>query len=717
MNAELHDIAHLIRDGHLVSAFGAIRAKITSADTELTYRLDTLYETYRHSLLYYISGAEDPERDKIVTQLRIDLLGVALELEYRQRMRRGDHLRQYIRSLSPLSILEVLAMIDLKGNGVIDPRLAEGLLEAVWTSRSLSEEETEALLRIEDEYLQSIVLSGVLFALDYYPSISHIRYLMRSALSFEAPALRARSVVGLVFASSYSWMPIWEDQLRGELDMIIELDTSLKNWFLATIRAFYQTQSTPVISRIVAEGMKRLTQGLFSGLSERFRKSLEQGQIPNIEGEAMSLDLSMPNPSDAPEVLRIVQEGFDVSYEGVKRIYQSMVYQRSMLHYLVPVSRRDPTFSEVSDISAQEIRVLSMQCDSDAYLLWPMMQRADSGMPIDLRTLQRQLQMHSEGAELPERKYMDYVHSYLRGLYRLVNHAPGRLEVANFFDFDPLDLQTRAMVVEEGAEDMPSAVAATDVLPLLGRYVEGNERLWLDLEHIFAYQDLSGHRELCLRILVKLSPGRADYYDQLALILMAKEDWSEALTQLTIADLIAGSNIERQVHIARCHRMLGHIDRSVSILLDLSTSLVHSEDRSNYASCLVDLALAYTDAERWDDALRVWDEYEVAFGALPVKLGVDKAKMLFMLQRYDEAWAIIEICLADPSASLYTLIIAGHICLGLGHMEHAVELYRRAYKEDQGMFEANWDYEVECIRSIPNIQPGIAQAIMEYLNF
>lgn len=716
MNTELHDIANLIRDGHLVSAFGAIRSKITPADTELTYRLDALYETYRHSLLYYISGAEDPERDKIVTQLLRDLLGVALELEYRQRMRRGDHLRQYIRSLSPLSILEVLDMIDLKGGGVIDPRLAEGLLEAVWTSRLLREEETDALLGVEDEYLQSIILSGVLFALDYYPDVSHIRYLMRSTLRFEAPALRARAVVALVLASSYSWMPVWQEQLRGELDMILEMDTSLKGWMLAAIRAFYQTQSTPAISAIVAEGMKRLTQGLFSGLSEHFRKSLEQGQMPSLEGESMNFDLSMPNPSDAPEVLRIVQEGFDVSYEGVKRIYQSMGYQRSMLHYLVPVSHRDPSFAEVADISAQEIRVLSMQCDSDAYLLWPMMQRADSGMPIDLRTLQQQIQMHSEGAELLERKPIDYIHSYLRGLYRLINHAPGRLEIANFFDFDPLDVQMRAISIEEKGEDMLSAVAATDVLPLLGHYIEDSERLWLDLERIFAYQGLMGHRELCLRILIKLSPSRADYYDQLALILMGKEDWSEALTQWTIADLVAGSNAERQIHIARCHRMLGHTDRAVSILLDLSISLAHSEARGNYASCLVDLAFTYTDAERWADALRVWDEYEVAFGALPVKLAVDKAKMLFRLQRYEEAWAIIEICLADPSAGLYTLIVAGHICLGLGHMEHAMELYRRAYKEDQDTFEAHWDHEGEHIRSIPNIQPDIALAIMEYLN-
>lgn len=709
MNTEFHDIANHIKEGRLVSAFGAIRAKITPADAELTYRLDALYETYRHSLLYYISGAEDPDREKIVTQLLNDLLGIALDLEYRHRMRRGNHLRQYIRSLSPLSILEVLAMIDLNGHDVVDARLSEGLLEAVWTSRSLSEEESEALLRVEDEYLQSIILSGVLFALDYYPSISHVRYLIRSILRFEAPALRARAIVALVLASSYEWMSIWQGQLCGELDMILEMDTTLKDWIQSAIKAFYQSQSTPAISSIIAEGMKKLTQGLFSDLGEHLRQSLERGDLANIE-------ISMPNPSDAPEVLKIVQEGFDVSYEGVKRMYQSMAHHRSMVHYLVPVSRRDPAFAEAMDTSAQEIRVLSMQCDSDAYLLWPMMNRSDGAMPFDMNTLQQQLQMHSDGAELPEPKPIDYIHSYLRGLYRLVQHAPGRLEVANFFDFDPLELRRRVVSLLEGADNLSLSTAPTYVLPLIGKYVERNTRLWSDLDRIFAYQGLSEYRELCLRILIKLSPGRTDYYDQLAKILMDREDWAEALTQWTIADLVAGSDPERQIHIARCHRMLGHIDRAVSILLELSTSLSHTTAREIYASSLVDLAFTYGEAERWDDALKAWDEYELAFGALPVRLAVDKAKMLFRLQRYQEAWAIIEICLADPSSGLYTLVIAGHICLGLGQMEHALELYRRAYQEDEESFVEHWEYEEPHISSIPHIQPGFALALIEYLS-
>ncbi len=374
-----HTIPQLIGQGHLVSAFGAIRAKITPADAELTYRLDALQETYRQSLNYYLSGAEDPERDKIVSQLRKDLLSVDLELEYRHRLQRGNHLRQYIRSLSPLSILEVLDMIDLGGEGVVDPRLAEGLLEAVWTSRALSEQEVEALLQVEDDYLQSIILSGVIFALDYYPSISHVRYLMRSALRFEHPHLRARAVVGLVLASSYSWMSIWEQELSQELEMILELDASLQGWMVSALKAFYQTQITPSISTIVASGMKKLTEGLFADLRERFSKSLEQRQAPSEEGELSGLELPIPNISSAPEVFRVVQEGFDVSYEGVKRIYHSASHHRSMIHYLVPVSRRDPAFAEVSDIATQEIRVLSMQCDSDAYLLWPMMRGRAEG--------------------------------------------------------------------------------------------------------------------------------------------------------------------------------------------------------------------------------------------------------------------------------------------------------------------------------------------------
>ncbi len=717
-----HTIPQLIGQGHLVSAFGAIRAKITPADAELTYRLDALQETYRQSLNYYLSGAEDPERDKIVSQLRKDLLSVDLELEYRHRLQRGNHLRQYIRSLSPLSILEVLDMIDLGGEGVVDPRLAEGLLEAVWTSRALSEQEVEALLQVEDDYLQSIILSGVLFALDYYPSISHVRYLMRSALRFEHPPLRARAIVGLVLASSYSWMSIWEQELSGELEMILELDASLQGWMASAIKAFYQTQITPSISTIVASGMKKLTEGLFADLRERFSKSLEQRQAPSEEGELSGLELPIPNISSAPEVFRVVQEGFDVSYEGVKRIYQSASHHRSMIHYLAPVSRRDPAFAEISDIAAQEIRVLSMQCDSDAYLLWPMMRGAGGGLPFDLATLQQHLQMFSSGAELPERKPIDYIHSYLRGLYRLLQHAPGRHEMANYFEFDPLALEPVSDPDKEDGERLGRATSSECHMPLLGKYVVRNERLWSEVEHIFGYGDYEAYRERCLRMLISISPAQSDYYDRLAKLLFGRKAWADALTQWSMADLIEGGGKERQYHIALCHHMLGHADRAVSILLDLSTSLTSSEDMATYEKCLLGLASIYQSQERWDEVLKVLDEYELTIGYIMVEEALRRALCLFRLRRYEEAWKIVQGCFAGEDEILcgpeevVALILAGHISLALKQMEQAMIYYCKAYELDDELVQESWRGELSHLASIPGVKPDIGQAIWEYLN-
>lgn len=679
-------IAMLIASGHLGEAFGQTRALVSPADAEYTHRIDGLYEAYRSSLTYYVQGVNDPERGRIVAWLGTELLGIALELEDRA-LRASSPAHYYTRSLNIVRIEDALRRLP-HGSEAVHEADAERLLEAVWTARSLSSTEQEMLLAVDDVYLQSLILAGILLALDYYPLEAHVSYLIAVLSRYgEVPELRARAVVGLIIASAYSWMPIYAPRLETSLDELLASDTRLADDIIQTTLQIYRSRGTEELNEQAREQIRASWEQIRPEIRERLGRISSESDLASLEEPEWLSALEESGMQDSMQrVGEMMIEGHDMLFGHFAQL-KAHPHFRYLSAWFVPLSLSNPLLRRMEDripgLSTTLPRLLHSMCDSDRYSMLTVIEGIPGGANVNAM-LQH---MQGESAESELDPFTERMRSYVNGLYRFYRLYDRRREHTDIFALDIV---------------RPTA-------PLLGSLYHSAAML-RPLADVHCAQRRYAEAEACYRMLTILEPTVATHYERLAWTLIESQQWRDALAQLTTAEIIAGERPELIRQMAHCHYQLGEYETTIQLL----RGLVASGRQAKPAPLLLRIATAHIALGQWQQALETGFEYELTQEENKRSRRIIALSLLY-LGRTLEAEGYYTQLLAEAEPSESDLLNAAHTALLLGKYTDALGLYGRAYRgTTPELFARLWEREQVMLTTL-GIEPERAQAIPEYL--
>lgn len=679
-------IASLIDHGQMLEAFAQTRALITPADASYTHRLDELQEAYRHSLVYYVEGVHDPERTRIEQWIRTTLLGIALEIEDRHLLQTSPAY-YYTRSLSPLDLDAVLR----RATSATSPNIQtdDMLLEAVWTTRGLTTAQMEKMLEVSDVYLQSLIITGITLALDYYPSEAHLRYLLLVLARYGGDyELRARAIVGLVLASSYSWLPIYAPAIAPLLDQLLDTDPTLATDFVEATMQMYRSRGTEQTNQQIRDRLQGTIDRLSPEVRERLKRiEADPSALAREDSDWLNALEELGGQDDLADIGEMIQQGHDIFY-GMLSMLKGHAHFRHLSAWFAPLSPSNELVHRLiarSPILGERLQMaLPAVCDSDCYSMLLVAESLPAG--IDLVDLLR-----GQGIEMPDEvpppSVGARIKSYVQGLYRFCRLYARRGEHTDYF----------------------AALSAQPSTPLVGR-LYASEAVLHQLALLAMAQGQYDEGARYYQHLIGLAPAESRHYEGLARVYIKQGRWSEALDRLAAVELIAGETPQLMRQMAHCYYHMADYEATIRLL----RRVLASEAGDQYAPLLLRIATAHIALGQWQRALETGYEYELTYQENTRSRRII-ALSLLCLGRVEEARPYYDVLLAESQPSLSDFLNAGHTALVGGDRAKALELYRRAYAlVEAEAFATQWQVEAELLAPL-GVEPELIRAIPPYL--
>lgn len=675
------DLAQLITQGQIFEAIQQIRMLISDANSSITTKLDELSHTYEQSVIYHLKGIEDLERTKILRWLREQLLNIAVEINY-QRMRHTSHALYYSYQSEIVSLsdeVDYLLSFDTKHDNTL---AIERLFKHIWTTQQLSADDRLALLRLSDPYEQCLVISAITLALDYYPTRSHLLYLIEALHQWgHAPQVRARIIVALVLVNRYSWGSILIDSLSTELDELFSLDENLPNDLSHATLQICRAYGTSEISRELQQTLHRK----WSAISPEVRHRLTSIDIN--EGSSYEL-YDVLKQSGLEETMHtasnMLSDGDDIFFDQFAQLKKHPYYQRLSV-WFTPLSVRNSLYQKLMskhpDI-AQHIQSLRHTlCDSDIYSLLLI---AD--------TMNASAQLGGWHIELPPKPrgeasdFETYLKHYIADLYRFCKLYTYKSEHTDYFDYEhstaPINALTKRYTTSESLLEQLAVLYLKQK-----RTLQANE----------LYQQLS-----------LIDPTQARYYDRQGEIFMLEGQWSEAVQAFTRANLI-DERPARNLRLAQCQYELGEYHLAIKLLRETDFGSLPLER----AEALIKIAASYIALGQWSEALEVGFEFEITHQESKRSRRII-AFSLLNLGRTQEAEGIYKaICTDNPSPSDW--LNMGHTALKLNQRREAIACYQEALNLlGKEQFTLYWQEERSMLMRL-NISDELVNSIQEYM--
>ncbi|WP_025079471.1 hypothetical protein [Porphyromonas macacae] len=166
MKKKLNDIYSLIKSRRLSEAFGKTRALINSDQVmKYTAKIDELESVYHDLLSYYIRGIEDVKREDILLYVGHNLAEVADLIVYKTEKRNSSaefyNRLRFCSGIDELGIIKLIEEALVVSDRRAYDRYVQDLFYAIWVTRSLSEEQVQAIFDTRlDDYLLCVVASA-----------------------------------------------------------------------------------------------------------------------------------------------------------------------------------------------------------------------------------------------------------------------------------------------------------------------------------------------------------------------------------------------------------------------------------------------------------------------------------------------------------------------------------------------------------------------------
>jgi tetratricopeptide (TPR) repeat protein len=217
------------------------------------------------------------------------------------------------------------------------------------------------------------------------------------------------------------------------------------------------------------------------------------------------------------------------------------------------------------------------------------------------------------------------------------------------------------------------------LLPAIDKQPAGNRQVLAPLVHVaFAYQELG---EVAAAITTferarALNPSDASLGMYVAQALLAAKEYGKAATELAALRRGAPDDLRLARLEAQAWRAQGQVDRAVGILKPFT------EGPGATASAFTAMATVFSDAKRYDEAVRVIADAEAKFTDDP-DLPFQRGAVYEVQKKYAEAEAAFRVALARDPLHAPTLNYFGYMLVERGQrLDEAVQMIERALLAD-----------------------------------
>lgn len=353
-------------------------------------RLERLQETYKLLGDYYLSGSEDPDREKILLQLGRELMQILRKVSENLEEQNSLHdFRQVARQELEERLREleepILDTVSLLWRSEWESRPffnhLEDLFDLIWTKLSLTKAEGDAvrnaMLEEPTGFVAQTLVGALFVGCMEYLDIEKMEVLLSLAEGTQHPRARGAAIVALLMLGRRHQEELelyYADFVRRVAELFVrrameepenELILALKTIFTA-----YQTTHLHELYR------ERILPEL-QGLSERVRDLLgsdanimeRMQELGHEESEEM-FEVSSLMENTQRDFQKIVREHADYSYHMVTELKRHPFFGR-VIRWFLPYTPNHPSVDSSSAAYLERLKPVLFQghepCSSDMY--------------------------------------------------------------------------------------------------------------------------------------------------------------------------------------------------------------------------------------------------------------------------------------------------------------------------------------------------------------
>lgn len=666
----------------LKNAFEEIRTIASEmGDWNIMAELENIETTYKYMLQYMLSGADDPEREKVYGNLLKSTYGLADKLSY--LLQEKFHHRYYFQNKRALpvdqrsgcvglahSLQEIAAKISLSdlleeadsGTSIElqkeQERQADALFKCIWLNQDLNREEQKALsVALQDKaipfHYRALLISALLLSLKEFFDEEKILLLI-DAYELEEEELRQRALVALILVLyTYDSRLHVYPSIQNRLYHLTEDPEFIKN-VNTIIKQFILTKETEKITKKINEELLPEMMKISPKISQKINLAelMDVDSTDEKNPEWKNILEEMGLNDKLQEMNELQMEGADVMHSSFSNL-KIFPFFYDLGNWFLPFYPRHSSL--VSQDKAEGILEalvdLNYICNSDKYSLCFSLQQ----MPGQYRGMVLK-QMLSETAEflkqqketelLPQNKVREGIsNQYIHDLYRFYKIFPRKTEFEDVFATPLSFYQTKTI---------GSIISDEKSLLSIGEYYFSKNQ-YEDAKNIFERLTGKGLDDAVL-------------FQKIAYCKQMKGDIEGALEDYLKSELMQANNSWTLRKIASCYRMQKQPQKALEYYRKVE---VLNPDN---LSVQLNIGHCYLELKEYQEALKTYFKVEY-LNSNSHKSWRPIAWCSFLTGKFEQAVNYYEKILSHQ-AEMSDYLNYGHALLAMKDIKGAIEQYK-----------------------------------------
>ncbi len=601
---------------------------VKTSDFRHIDRLQSLEQNYNYLIQYFVSGANDPERDIIFHHLIAETF-----LLY-------DDISQILNQPSAL-----LLQMQAKAADYVPEDEKYSLLKKRFYATWLRNEQSLPEPVLSEE--KQMYVSALTIRLQQHFSEKDFLRLCQLASEYSDDE-QQRAIVGLVILShQYCYRLKFFPKIKDQIQALCKNDTISKS-VLLTCKYLLQTSLTPLVckemdslSRDIMPEIEKNPDKVFLTIEESDEGNPKWGQGNDSFNKHID------------EMARLHSLGADINYSSTRGILTNPFFHNDIANWFLPFGKDNPEigidFESDGGKLMKGILLSNIEaCDVDRYAMCTIYQQiqqqlSGKNMPSVISDMSNfgDDEMHFSRIEGP-----DATLRYVRGLYRFFYHNPWKIE------------NTIADITSV-CQELPFQTVCSDT-------------------DIQSFADQCINLSLFDEALELLDEDTAVSLQKRGFVLQKLENYEEALQSFQKA-LLLDADPWTLRHTATCLRQLGKLQEAIIIYDQLL-----SDDPDN-KQLLMLKAQCLMQEESYSDALQIFFKLEILF---PDDFNIERGLAWCAFVTADEgnsnfkiAEQYFEKIAFSDAANNNDFINYAHMLLVSGHRTEAINMYKKCIRK------------------------------------
>lgn len=672
------------------SAISLVREMLAGVGlTRLYPMLEREEQTYRYMLHYFMEGVPDDNRDKMLADIRENILMLSdmalravrakdspeyyytlLRMSEYKKEKLSDIIKEYGETVSELSLLQASGEDSSEARRhkeAIQERLFNSLLTSMKDDEAYKDLSKYLTSGYADNDIALLSISAITLSLLVFYDKGKVNLLLDVYESASTPAIEARALIGLLFV-----LNAYPDRIANDAKISARLslwNDSLENYakIRNALRMIVTTRDTEIVSSKfkdeVLPKLMKMRPEIMDKLKNTPMEDLEGEGINNPEWEEL-LDKS-GLASKMQELSEMQSEGADLMMITFSNLKQFPFFN-SASNWFLPFDIENSALNipeelkELIELMSESANVI---CDSDLYSLalaaphMPAAQRqmikSQFGMQLDhLKEEMKEADIHSSSP-----KFDAELQKAVRDLYRffrLFKKKQGFLnpfsKSLTFFDF-----------------------------PVIGSMLRDDDILELIAEYYFKRGFYADALPI-LQLLAQNPDVTPATWEKIGFCFQNQGNFPEALVSYNNATLLGTPGLWLTKKLAFVNRILGNADEAI----DFYQQVLDKEPEN--LSVMLNIGHLLVEKKQYADALRHY--YHALY------LSPDSPKVMrpiawaeLMSGNFEKsAQCYSKLLMASPKASDYLNL--GHTAFLRKLNKDALNYYRLAYEMDAQAFDS-----------------------------